>query len=200
MSNLHTMSFETILDHQGVALYKNDFLDTSTQKNYFNKLKSSIEWRKDKIKIFGKELPIPRYQAWYGDEGAKYKYSNLQLIPNPWISPLIEIKHLVSNICETEFNSCLVNLYETGNDYAAHHADNEKELGINPTIASVSLGGERIFHLKNNISKKLIKLSLEPGSLLLMKGELQHHWTHQLPKTKKNVDPRINLTFRKIVR
>ena len=193
------MSFKKILDKQGQVFYAEDFLTFSDQANYFDDLQSKVSWKKDKIKLFGKEIPIPRYQAWYGDEGARYKYSNLILEPIPWIDSLMTLKKLVSKECGTEFNACLVNLYETGSDYAAYHADNEKELGENPTIASLSLGGERLFHLKNNHTKELVKITLAPGSLLLMKNELQHHWIHQLPKTKKGVLPRINLTFRKIM-
>jgi alkylated DNA repair dioxygenase AlkB len=193
------MSFKQILNQNGEVLYDESFFDYDNQVEYFNLLNNKVSWKKDQIKIFGKEIPIPRYQAWYGDPGTHYKYSNLLLNPIPWVPCLNEIRKIISKACNEEFNACLVNLYETGQDYAAYHADNEKELGKNPTIASLSLGGERLFHLKNNHTKNLIKIVLSPGSLLLMKGELQHHWIHQLPKTKKIVSPRINLTFRKII-
>lgn len=193
------MSFKKIIDYQGKVYYDQDFLGHIEQEFFFKELNSKILWKKDKIKIFGKEIPIPRYQAWYGDEGTDYRYSNLTLKPTPWIDPLLKLKKIVSMACKENFNSCLVNLYETGNDYAAYHADNEKELGKNPTIASLSLGGERLFHLKNNQTKELFKITLASGSLLLMSDELQHNWIHQLPKTKKEVLPRINITFRKVI-
>jgi alkylated DNA repair dioxygenase AlkB len=163
-------------------------------------LANSIQWRQDEIKMFGKKVLIPRLNAWYGEKDALYSYSGIQLMPNSWTPELLEIKEIVEAKTQTKFNGVLINLYRNGNDSMGWHSDDEKELGINPTIASVSLGASRTFRLRSkDDKKKIIKLSLTHGSLLVMKGNTQHYWQHDIPK-EKNIDkPRINLTFREIV-
>ena len=151
-------------------------------------------------RFFGKEHKIPRLQAWYADKNIDYTYSGKQLIRNDWNSVLSEIKTDIELITSNTFNSVLGNLYRNGSDSMGLHSDNEKELGENPAIASVSFGAERFFHLKHKNQKELrLKIPLTSGSLLLMEGETQTHWLHQVAKTSKLVGPRINLTFRKII-
>ena len=148
--------------------------------------------------MFGKNIAIPRLTAWYGDQNMNYNYSGINNDPNPWTSELQGLKAKVEQATNATFNSVLLNQYRNGNDSVSWHADNEPELGLNPIIASVNLGATRVFKLRHNITKEVIKLELTHGSLLVMGGELQHYWQHAVPKTKKVLDTRINLTFRLI--
>lgn len=166
----------------------------------FQTLLTEVEWRQDKIKLYGKETNIPRLTAWYGDLGRSYTYSNITMNPIPWTPVLFSIKNRVEEIVKISFNSVLINLYRYGKDGVAWHSDDEPELGKNPIIASVSFGGERKFQLRHRFNKALEKVAfnLTHGSLLIMKGKTQEYWQHQIPKTAKPVMARINLTFRTI--
>lgn len=135
----------------------------------------------------------------YADPGLSYTYSGVTHHGIPWTNQLLEVKKRVSKIAEVEFNSLLLNLYRDGNDSIGFHSDAEPELGNNPIIASISLGSTRTFVMKHLKSKEKIKYDLPHGSLLIMGGTSQHHWVHGVPKTKEQVDARINLTFRKIL-
>jgi len=163
---------------------------------YFEQLMQEVNWQQESIKLFGKELPMPRLTAWYGDKG--YTYSGLENKPQPWLPVLQELKEKVEQASGRKYNSVLLNLYRTGQDSMGWHADDEPELGPQPSIASLSLGGERRFAFKHRTRKDLksVTLILSHGSLLLMQGPTQHHWLHHVPKTAKAVQPRINLTFR----
>ena len=157
----------------------------------------SIPWKQNKIRFYGKESLVPRLESWHGDPGICYAYSGIQMKAKPWTQELLEIKNRIEKKSGTGFNSVLINYYRDGKDRVAWHSDDEKELGKNPIIASVSFGAERRFRLKHKTHKNLKHdITLQDGSLLLMKGGTQHHWLHQVPKTKKNVGERINLTFR----
>jgi alkylated DNA repair dioxygenase AlkB len=144
-------------------------------------------------------MDMPRLTAWYGDPGSVYTYSNIEMQPEPWSNLLKSMKDTISEFCKVEFNSVLLNLYRDGDDSMGWHSDDEKELGLKPVIASLSFGGERVFRFRHK-SKKDLKYSVNlcHGSLLIMKGETQEFWQHSLPKTKKKVPSRINLTFRRI--
>lgn len=192
---------EEIINEDGLVTYYPDFLHGIKEQCDFNLLKNSIEWKQDKITIYGKTHDVPRLQAWYGDPGTNYSYSGISLTPLEWTPELLEIKKFIEGELGLQFNSCLCNLYRSGRDYAAWHADDEPELGPNPTIASVSLGETRkiVFKHKSNKGLEKVELDLDDKSLLLMEGKLQHFWKHQLNKTAKKVDERINLTFRRIV-
>lgn len=166
---------------------------------YTEYLLNNIKWRQDEIKLFGKTYNQPRLTALYANNNKPYSYSNITMHPLKFDDVLKEIKSKVESVTKEAFTSCLLNLYRDGSDSNGWHADNEKELGLNPVIASVSFGAERLFHLKHKTSPDLKhKIILENGSLLLMKGQTQHRWLHQLPKTKKIIGKRINLTFRSI--
>ncbi len=165
----------------------------------FEQLKNDIPWQQDDIRVFGKTHPQPRLTALFGNEGKSYSYSNIIMQPNAWNSILKKIKEQIETVVATDFTTVLLNLYRDGKDSNGWHADNEKELGINPIIGSVSFGAERVFQLKHNsISGLKQNIVLEHGSLLLMKGTTQHFWKHQIPKTSKPIGSRINLTFRVI--
>ncbi len=163
----------------------------------FEKLKKEVPWQQDTITVFGQTHPQPRLTALYGNDGKTYSYSNIIMHPNKWNPLLMFIKNEVEEICPENFTTVLLNQYRDGKDSNGWHADNEKELGRNPVIASISFGAERAFHLQHNEIKDCKqKIILEHGSLLIMKGETQHFWKHQIPKTSKTIGPRINLTFR----
>ena len=162
-------------------------------------LKNEIPWQQDEITLFGKTHPQPRLTALFGNDGQFYSYSGIVMQPHKWNPLLTSIKEAVESVAQTNFTTVLLNYYRDGQDSNGWHADNEKELGQNPVIASVSFGAERFFHLRNNAKKEITqKILLEHGSLLLMKGTTQHFWKHQIPKTAKPIGARINLTFRVI--
>lgn len=180
-------------------IYFAHFFDKKGADAIFRQLAKDIPWQQDDIQVFGKIHPQPRLTALFGNEGKPYSYSNIKMQPYPWTLLLQKIKSYVESVSDTNFTTVLLNQYRDGKDSNGWHADNEKELGSNPVIASVSFGAERIFQLKHNsISGLKQNIILEHGSLLLMKGTTQHFWKHQIPKTSKPIGPRINLTFRVI--
>lgn len=179
-----------------IELYPH-FLGREKAFDFFQKLQSEIPWQHDTITVFGKTHPQPRLTALFGNEGKPYAYSTIVMQPHPWTPLLTFLKEEIEAVCEERFTTVLLNLYRNGHDSNGWHADNERELGRNPVIASLSLGAERLFHLKHNTIKDAkLNINLTPGSLLVMKGTTQHFWKHQIPKTTKPVGPRINLTFR----
>lgn len=160
-------------------------------------LKDTINWNQETIHMYGKLLNTPRLTAWYGDNSKTYAFSGKKYDPYPWTDELLFIKHRVDFASGVTFNSVLLNLYRNGNDSVAWHADDEPELGTNPIIASVSFGQIRRFDVRHKQDHKLkYSVDLENGSLLLMKGDLQHNWEHQVPKSTRPMKERINLTFR----
>jgi len=179
--------------------YMPDFMARKNADTLFEELMDTIPWRSDKITVFGKTYDQPRLTAWFGGEGKSYSYSGITMEPVAFPGLLMELKTKIEIATDTKFNSCLANLYRDGQDSNGWHSDDEKELGINPAIASVSLGEARYFHLRHKSEHSLKeKLLLQPGSLLMMRGTTQHHWQHQVPKTKRKIGSRINLTFRYI--
>lgn len=181
-------------------IYYPHFFDAEESDLLFQELLLTIPWQQDDIKVFGKVHAQPRLTALYGDEGKSYSYSNIKMQPHSWNPILQNLKLKAEAVSATEFTTVLLNLYRDGKDSNGWHADNEKELGTNPVIASLSFGADRYFHLQHNNDKNLkLKILLEHGSLLVMKGTTQHFWKHQIPKTAKPIGSRINLTFRSIV-
>jgi alkylated DNA repair dioxygenase AlkB len=184
---------------QSEITYFPNFLNKDIANAYFELLRTSVPWQQDDIKVFGKTYAQPRLTALYGNNGKPYSYSNIKMQPHEFTTELLKIKTKIETKTEVKFTTCLLNLYRNGKDSNGWHADNEKELGQNPVIASISLGQERYFHLKHRKDKTLKhKILLQHGSLMLMQGETQHHWLHQIPKTAKPIVERINLTFRVI--
>lgn len=166
--------------------------------HFFEILIASVRWQQDDIKVFGKIYKQPRLTALYASNNNTYTYSNITMKPHQFTEELLLIKNKIETICSETFTSCLLNLYRNGQDSNGWHADNEKELGPEPVIASISFGEERVFHFKHKTKDLKQKIVLEHGSLLLMRGKTQEHWLHQIPKSNKNMKPRINLTFRNI--
>lgn len=179
-----------------IAYYPSMF-DAVGSDTLFKELLETIPWQQDEIRVYGKVHRQPRLTALYGNEGKPYSYSGITMQPLPWNVLLQDIKDKVEKIAGVSFSTVLLNLYRDGSDSNGWHADDEKELGRNPVIASVSFGAERYFHMKHRSDKnQKQKILLENGSLLIMKGPTQHHWLHQIPKTARPIEPRINLTFR----
>ena len=180
-------------------IYYPQFYDKELADIIFAELAKDIPWQQDEIRVYGKIHPQPRLTALFGNEGKPYSYSNITMQPHPWNSLLQKLKTQIENVSDTIFTTVLLNQYRDGKDSNGWHADNEKELGLNPVIASLSFGTERTFQLKHNLDKDQKKsIVLEHGSLLLMKGTTQHFWKHQIPKTTKSIGSRVNLTFRVI--
>ena len=180
-------------------IYFPSLFDKKEADAIFAQLINDIPWQQDDIRVFGKIHPQPRLTALFGNQGRSYSYSNITMQPHAWNPLLQKIKSQVERVSETKFTTVLLNQYRDGKDSNGWHADNEKELGINPIIASVSFGAARVFQLKHNTIANLKQnILLEHGSLLLMKGTTQHFWKHQIPKTSKIIESRINLTFRVI--
>jgi len=164
---------------------------------YFNTLRDEVEWKQEETLLYGRRQPIPRLTAWFGDSQGTYTYSGIKMTPMPWTEVLAEIRDRTGVVAETEFNSVLLNLYRDGQDSVGWHADDEPELGPEPTIGSVSLGATRRFHLRpKDGSLETVSVELHHGDVLVMRGPMQHAWQHQLPKTQRAIGPRINLTFR----
>jgi alkylated DNA repair dioxygenase AlkB len=178
-------------------IYHPNLFEKEQSDELFSKLINEIPWQQDNITVFGKTHPQPRLTALFGNEGKQYGYSNIVMQPHNWNPLIMFIKNAVEKICQENFTTVLLNYYRDGKDSNGWHADNERELGKNPIIASVSFGAERVFQLKHNSDKTAKQnIVLQHGSLLLMKGTTQHFWKHQIPKTSKTIGSRINLTFR----
>jgi alkylated DNA repair dioxygenase AlkB len=190
---------ENLVPFDGELYLIKQFYRLPESDQLFAALETGLAWQEESIFIFGKWVKVPRLMCWYGDPDAYYRYSGVNHQPIPWNEALQSIRAKVELQCRNTFNSVLANLYRNGEDSMGCHADDEKELGVNPVIASLSLGDERLFKLHHKKSKETVDITLGHGDLLVMAGTLQHHWMHSVPKTKKLKTPRINLTFRKIL-
>jgi alkylated DNA repair dioxygenase AlkB len=180
--------------------YIPDFFNADESHEYFTSLQNTIAWKQEELKLYGKIIKTPRFTAWYGDDGMAYKYSGVTFYALPWTDKLLKINAAIEPLAGQQFNSVLLNMYRDGNDSMGWHSDDEPELGKNPIIASVNFGQARRFDFRmvKDYSVKH-QLMLGNGSLLIMKGDIQHHWQHQIAKSLRIKQPRINLTFRKIL-
>ncbi|WP_448569668.1 alpha-ketoglutarate-dependent dioxygenase AlkB family protein [Thalassotalea ganghwensis] len=176
------------------------YIPSAESDDYLTLLQQEIAWRQDQLQMFGKMVNIPRLQAWYADQDLSYQYSNLTLNPEPWIPVLVDLRHKVSQFCQHAFNSVLINYYRDHQDSVGWHSDDEPELGSDPIIASLSFGATRDFSLKHKSSGERVKIALQSGSLLVMRDKSQLNYQHALPKSRIQKGPRINLTFRQIMR
>ena len=190
---------QNILPFDGEAIYHGLVIDRKQCDFYYQKFFNEIPWENDQAIVFGKHYITKRKVAWFGDKEYNYKYSGVTKQAHLWTPELLQLKQKIEEISETTYNSCLLNLYHSGEEGMAWHSDGEKTLLDNGTIASVTLGAERKFSFKHKETKKRIDIILENGSLLLMKGTTQKNWLHRLPPTKRVFSPRINLTFRTII-
>jgi alkylated DNA repair dioxygenase AlkB len=199
MELFNTDNNTNLLPNDGIVNYYGKVMDIAQANNYLNILLDTILWKNDEAIIFGRHIITKRKVAWYGDDGYSYTYSNTTKQALGWTKELLELKALVEQLTGEKYNSCLLNLYHDGNEGMAWHSDDEKSLGKNTSIASLSFGAERKFALKHRVSKYSVGLILENGSLLVMKGATQSNWLHSLPKSTKITTPRVNLTFRTMV-
>ena len=189
-----------IVAHNGLKIrIEEDFFNSVDSKKLLKKFISKLPWESMIIKMFGKDTKIPRLQCWIGDEGCEYRYSGKQLNRQIWSQDLIMIRKKIYEELNIDFNSVLANYYRDGKDSMGWHSDDEKELGPNPTIASISFGSERDLVFRNKISKETLAIPQTKGSLILIDGETQKNWQHSIKKTQKLIGPRINLTFRNII-
>lgn len=159
----------------------------------------NIKWKQDWINFYGKRIPLPRLTSWYGDEGKVYTYSGIKAQPHKWNKGLSFLKDAIENCVGVEFNSVLLNWYRDGSDHLGWHSDDEKELGANPVIASANFGATRDFIIrrKDDPTQKIV-FPMKHGTLLIMRGKLQHFWEHSVPKRKNVSSSRFNMTFRHI--
>jgi alkylated DNA repair dioxygenase AlkB len=199
MSLFNEDRVSNLLPKDGMVNYYGKVLASKEADQYFNSLMQNILWENDEVIIFGKHIITKRKVAWYGDSDCSYTYSNTTKQALAWTKELSHLKQIVEELAETKFNSCLLNLYHNGDEGMGWHSDDEKSLGKNNTIASLSFGAERNFSFKHKHTKQIISFVLEHGSLLIMKDATQTNWLHSLPKSKSVTRARINLTFRTII-
>lgn len=190
--------FPNIINKDGIAVYYGSILNEETLPFIYTNLLNKIAWQQDQIMMFGKVITTKRKVAFYADKHIDYTYSSVKKKGLTWTPELIQIKNLIESLTGATYNACLLNLYHTGEEGMGWHSDDEKEIILNSSIASLSIGSERKFAFKHKASKETISIMLENGSLLEMKGAIQKNWWHSLPKTKKVGTPRINLTFRQM--
>jgi alkylated DNA repair dioxygenase AlkB len=197
--NIFNNTPQNLLPFDGeVFLYPNFYQEDGVY-DLFEELKHTILWKQDKMKIYGNSVNFPRLTSWYADGDKTYTYSGVVNTPIPFTPLLIQIKQAAEAQCGKQFNSALLNFYRNGEDSMGWHSDDERELSGDPVIASVSFGATRIFQFKHKVQKNAkISIALNNGSLLIMQGQTQHYWLHQVPKTTKDPGPRINITFRDI--
>ena len=187
-----------IIHQDGIALYHEKVISDEQIKPLYDELLNEINWENERVVMFGKEIITKRKVAFYSDESIVYTYAGKTKIGLPWKDPLFILKNIVESLTKQTYNACLLNLYHNGDEAMGWHSDNEKEIIANSTIASLSIGASRKFSFKHKVTKETISIQLENGSLLEMKGTIQSHWLHALPKSKKITEPRINLTFRQM--
>ena len=191
---------EVAINYKGLEIISYEkFINASDADRIFSSALNEIPWESSTIKMYGKEVFIPRLQCWIGDPGCEYAYSGKSLQRYDFFEPLIEIRSLIQNQLGIYFNSVLANLYRDGNDSMGLHADDESELGSNPVIASLSLGAERPLIFQNKDKTETKTFDQPHGSLMLIKGATQSAWKHGIRKSKKISEPRINFTFRNII-
>lgn len=191
-------STKNLLPEGGIVNYYGKIFTTAVSDSYLMQLLTGIDWKNDEAIIFGKKIITKRKVAWYGERDFEYTYSNATKRALPWTQTLLDLKKITEEKTSETYNSCLLNLYHTGEEGMAWHSDAEKDLKRNGAIASLSFGAERKFGFKHKQTKATTWLTLEHGSLLVMKGETQTHWLHRLPPTTRVKTPRVNLTFRTI--
>lgn len=189
-----------LLPRDGIVNYFGPVLTPAASRGIYQTLLGDIPWRNDEAVMFGKPIILARKVAWYGDRGFSYTYSGTTKQALPWTAALLGLKQLVETLTGNPYNSCLLNLYHDGSEGMGWHSDDETSLAKDSTIASISLGAEREFRLKHKRTDERVPVLLENGSLLVMRGRTQSNWHHCIPKTRKITAPRINLTFRTMVR
>ena len=195
---IENVNQNNLLPYDGLVNYHPFAFSTEEIKAYFSYLSTEIQWQQDVVKLFGKTYITDRKVAWYAEKPFIYRYSGQSKIALPFSPTLLDIKSRVEKLTGSEYNACLLNYYNNGSEGMGWHSDNEKSIRPNSSIASVSLGVTRKFQFKHKTQGLKLDLILDSGSVLDMRGETQEFWLHALPKSKKVVGTRINLTFRKM--
>lgn len=201
MEKLIYLDHQNLLPNPANAFFYPDFFGKVDSDQYFNYLTTHIAWKQEPIQVFGKHLLLPRFSAFYGDEGVSYSYLGVTMEALPWTGVLQQIKEQIETEFDVKFNCCVLSQYRDGADYVGWHRDHNKSLGEYPFIASVSFGASRIFQFRSYEDKiPIISVDLTHGSLLIMKAETQRLWEHRLPKTVLPKSVRINLTFQLVIK
>jgi len=196
---VHRVQMPQILSQvDGELALVEQFIADADAQQFFAVLQNELPWHDEHIRMFGKDVRVPRRVCWCGDPGAVYSYSGVRHDPAPWTATLLDLKQRVELATQQRFNSVLGNLYRNENDSMGWHADKEKELGAQPLIASLSFGAARVFRAQHTKGRQVVNVTLNNGSLLTMSGVFQKHWRHCVPKQTHATLPRINLTFRYI--
>jgi len=176
------------------------FLPDGAAQGALDQLTAELPWRQESIRMFGRDIDEPRLVSWHGDPAAVYRYSGRTNQPQPWTPTLLRLRGLIEAVSETTYNSVLGNLYRSGADHMGWHSDDERELGPDPVIASLSLGGPRRMQFRaRGGGKPALEVLLTSGSLLVMAGQTQRRYQHRIVKTARPTEPRINLTFRRVL-
>jgi alkylated DNA repair dioxygenase AlkB len=191
--------YRNLAPYDGQLYWLPGFYSSLLADRHLKRLHELIAWQTERLFIYGRWIEVPRLMAWYGDSDAQYRYSNVTHTPLPWIAALQPLREDMQTLCGQTFNSVLANLYRHGRDSMGCHADNEKELGDMPVIASLSFGETRLLRFHHPATNHRLNIELAHGDALIMAGELQQHWRHELPKTRRLKLARINLTFRRIL-
>lgn len=190
-----------LLNEDGEIWLTRRYLATSVADAHFTELACTTPWRRETVRVFGRQHLQPRCTAWFGDAAARYRYSGLILTPHPWTPLLAALRDRIAMACTTPFDSVLLSRYHDGNDAIAPHSDDEPELGAMPVIATLSLGAPRILRLthRHDRAQPALAIALTHGSLLVMRGATQHNYRHGIARTRTTVGERISLTFRRVV-
>lgn len=192
-------NFPNIINQDGQAIYFGSILNEEEISHFYNELFNNIAWTNEEVIMFGKIITTKRKVAFYADNDISYTYAGRTKNGKEWTQALLEIKKIIENKTQEQYNACLLNLYHNGSESMGWHYDAEKEIVPNSSIASLSLGAERKFSFKHKTTQEKVDVLLKNGSLLEMKGTIQNNWLHAMPKSTKILTPRINLTFRKMI-
>jgi alkylated DNA repair dioxygenase AlkB len=193
------MALKNHLPYDGIVEDYGLIFSSADAADWFAYLQQQLPWQADEVRIYGKHHVLKRLVVWYGDAAQNYQYSGIERIALPWSAEMLQLKQYIEHITQTHFNSCLANFYPTGNEGMGWHSDNDMSLAAETTIASLSFGASRKFYLRHQHSQEKISLALDSGQLVVMRGQTQQYWQHQIPKMLRVREPRINLTFRQFL-
>ena len=193
------MTLKNYLAYDGIVEDYGLIFNAQEAAAWFSYLQHQLPWQADEVRIYGKHHVLKRLVVWYGDAGQNYSYSGVQRMALPWSTPMLQLKSYIEQLTQTQFNSCLANLYPTGAEGMGWHSDDDMSLATETTIASLSFGASRKFYLRHKHSQEKLAFTLNSGQLLVMRGQTQCYWQHQIPKMLRVYEPRINLTFRQFL-
>ena len=187
-------------DQHSLFEYLKDSTDAPNYDDLLRQLSDRIPWQEDYFVAFDRKFLIPRKQAWFADDGLAYRYADNLLASQEWLPELLALRHWLESHTRYSFNAVLATLYRNGLDSVDWHADDERELGEDPVIASLSLGATRQFEFKAKDDEAIHSIDLAHGEWVIMPAGFQQHWQHRIPAQPEVLTPRINLTFRYVIR